>query len=158
MSDEAKVVFQGKTNWANRGKAAIKTTPITSTGKKDRGERYEGVVESIIAKTFSTGSSGLTVKYQISGEKNPVYENVVLYSAPSGDGIRSATKYGESTLKRRLMACGLDKKGVLDTVATLNTNAPDFSKVAGSRVCVYLQDRTYMGKNYKNVTAVYPLD
>jgi hypothetical protein len=150
-----------QTNWANRQKAAVKAVPISSEKEKtnNRGTRHEAVVESITPTTFSTGSTGVKIKYQVAGLSQAVYENIVLFSSQNDDGTRSATRFGESSLKRRFQAVGLQSNEVLEAIGLLSkeTNA-DFSSLAGAHVVVYLKDRTYMGKLYKQVASVYPID
>lgn len=148
------------TNWANRGKAAIKAVPLSKGGAKkgDRGVRYEGTIVEAGTKTFSTGSFGITVGYQIEGMKYPVRENIVLIDAKG-----APTKYGLATLTKRLQAAGNTSDRINDLpVLEAGKDAANAAILAdylsGAAVAVYLVDREYMGKAKKDVRAVFPLD
>ena len=143
------------TNWANRGKAAIAAVPLNKNGT-NRGERFEGGITEAVAKTYSTGSTGITIGYSIPGNKFPIRENVVLT-----DKAGVATKYGMSTLIKRLQAAGNSAERI-NQFALSTDDAKNALTLAdylvGAAVAVYLVDAEYLGKPKKEVKAVFPLD
>lgn len=145
-------------NWAKRTKEATKSVPLTkSTG--DKGTRHTAVVESFTPKSYKTGSFGVELKYAVSGLARPVYENIVLTKL-SDSGTMEPTKYGESNLKRRLQAFGLDSDAInaFPIPKTPKDAGNTAYNLAGVNVAVYLVDEEYLGKPTKRVRAVFPIE
>lgn len=145
-------------NWATRTKAATKEVPLTkATG--DKGKRHTAVVESFTPKAYKTGSFGIEVKYSVAGLQRPVYENIVLTKL-SDSGTMEPTKYGESNLKRRLQAFGLDSDAInaFPIPRTPKDAGNDAYNLSGVNVAVYLVDEEYLGKPTKRVRAVFPIE
>lgn len=145
-------------NWATRTKTAAKEVPLTkSTG--DKGTRHTAVVESFTPKSYKTGSFGIEVKYSVSGLQRPVYENIVLTKL-SDNGTMEPTKYGESNLKRRLQAFGLDSDAInaFPIPKTPKDAGNSAYNLSGVNVAVYLVDEEYLGKPTKRVRAVFPVE
>lgn len=157
MSDKTKTP---NTNWANRTKTAANVVPLSTKAKStDRGARFEGAVEIFELTAYSTGSFGYKIAYSVTGLDRKVYENVVLKTM-SKEGVLTPTKYGESTLKRRLAAFGLDADAINQfhipqSPKDTSDAVPSF---AGASVALMLTDEEYMGKPQKRVKAVFPLD
>lgn len=149
------------TSWANRTKTAANVVPISKQASKtERGTRHEGAVEIFELTSYSTGSYGYKIAYSVTGLERKVYENVVLKTM-SKDGTLSPTKYGESTLKRRLAAFGLDADAI--NQFHIPQSPKDIAEgeavsFAGAPVALYLTDEEYLGKPQKRVKAVFPID
>ncbi len=143
-------------NWANRTKAAATAVPL-ETKSKDRGTRHVGVLEAITPTVYSTGSFGLKVKYSVEGLERAVYENIVLRTM-NAEGNYTATKYGESSLKRRLAAFGLSNEDIAAFAIPKTPKDVISADLVGAPVALYLADREYMGKTYKDVKSVWPAD
>jgi hypothetical protein len=145
-------------NWATRTKTATKSVPLSkSTG--DRGERRTAVVESFTPKSYKTGSFGVEVKYSVAGLQRPVYENIVLTKL-SDNGTMEPTKYGESNLKRRLQAFGLDSEAInaFPIPKSPKDSGNEAYALSGAPVAIYLVDEEYLGKPTKRVRAVFPAE
>jgi hypothetical protein len=144
-------------NWATRTKDAAQAVPLTKS-KGDRGERRTAVVESFTPKSYKTGSFGVEVKYSVAGLQRPVYENIVLTKL-SDSGTMEPTKYGESNLKRRLQAFGLDSDAInaFPIPRSPKDAGNDAYNLSGTNVAVYLVDEEYLGKPTKRVRAVFPI-
>lgn len=146
------------TNWAQRTKDATKKVPLENKNSKDRGTRHEGLVETFIPKSYSTGSFGVQLRYSVAGLSNDVYENIILKKMGT-DGNLEATKYGEASLKRRLAAFGMTAEEIsaFPIPRSPKDESPAYD-LAGAPVVIYLADREYMGKTYKDVKSVWPVD
>jgi hypothetical protein len=147
-------------NWANKGKEAAKAVPLTVTKSgKEKGTRHKGFVESFTPKSYKTGSFGVEIKYTVEGIERPVYENLVLTTL-SKTGTMEPTKYGESSLKRRLQAFGLDSEAI--NLFPIPRSPKDGDNEAysftGTPVTVYIRQEEYMGKTQNRVNAVFPAD
>lgn len=148
----------GAGGWATRTKVATQEVPLTkSTG--DRGERRTAIVESFTPKSYKTGSFGVELKYSVAGLKKPVYENIVLTKL-TDNGTMEATKYGESNLKRRLQAFGLDSDAInaFPIPKSPKDAGNEAYNLSGASVAIYLVDEEYLGKPTKRVRAVFPLN
>lgn len=144
--------------WATRTKEETQKVPLTkATG--DRGQRHVGVVESFTPKSYKTGSFGVEVKYSVKGLQRPVYENIVL-TKMTDSGTMESTKYGESNLKRRLQAFGLDSDAInsFPIPRTPKDSGNSAYNLSGANVAIYLVDEEYLGKPTKRVKAVYPIE
>lgn len=157
MSDDTKT-----TNWANRTKNAANVVPLNkkATGTAARGTRHEGAVELFELTVFKTGGYGYKIAYSANGVERKVYENLVLKTM-SKSGTLTPTAYGESTLKRRLAAFGLDADAINQFHIPQSPKdvgegtSPNF---VGAPVALILIDEEYLGKPTKRVKAVYPLE
>lgn len=157
MSDKTKT--PASTSWANRTKTAANVVPLSKTaeGTATRGTRHVGALELFQPVSYSTGSFGYKIAYTVEGLERKVYENVVLKTVNKSTGNFEATKYGESTLKRRLAAFGLDADAInAFEIAKVPGEAVD--KFNGAPVAIYLIDEEYLGKPQKRVKAVYPIE
>jgi transposase len=69
------------------------------------------------------------------------------------------TKYGESNLKRRLQAFGLDSDAInaFPIPRSPKDAGNDAYNLSGTNVAVYLVDEEYLGKPTKRVRAVFPI-
>ena len=144
--------------WATRTKDATKAVPLSkATG--DKGQRHLAVVESFTPKSYKTGSFGIEIKYSVKGLQRPVYENIVLTKL-TDNGTMEATKYGESNLKRRLQAFGMDSDAInaFPIPRTPKDASNDAYNLAGANVAVYLVDEEYLGKPTKRVRSVFPAE
>ncbi len=144
-------------NWASRTKAAAAAVPISKPAV-DRGTRHEGIVETFEPVSFSTGSLGVKIKYTVQGLERAVYENIVLKTL-NKEGVLENTKYGESSLKRRLQAFGLTAEQILAfPIPKTPKDESEQYNFQGTPVAIYLADREYMGKPQKDVKSVFPID
>lgn len=147
------------TNWAKRTKEGVEAQPLVKE-KADRGKRFEAVLEGTELEFYKTGSFGVTFKYQIAGNKWPLRKRIVLRK-PDAEGNMAATQYGESDLKRALMALGLDAGQVAAfPIPKVKTDAKAIeilNTLAGSKVAAYVKEREYMGKIQQDIGAIFPL-
>jgi hypothetical protein len=150
------------TNWAARTKQAVAAVPVSKPAPKgERGERFEGVIESIKAEAYKTGTIGFTVKLAVKGLERPVYTRYFtrLMNKETGD-LTDNTK-GAIFLDKFLTACGLtaDERLAFPKVRTPNDEKAQeaLNSLVGSELALYLVDREYMGKVSKEVKAVFPL-
>ena len=148
----------GSGGWATRTKEATQAVPLTKGGG-DKGERRTAVVEAFTPKAYKTGSFGVELKYSVSGLKKPVYENIVLTKL-TDNGTMEPTKYGESNLKRRLQAFGLDSDAInaFPIPRSPKDAGNEAYNLSGTSVAVYMVDEEYLGRPTKRVRAVFPLD
>ena len=158
LKNKTAVTVPPTTNWANRTKEAANAQPISKTSV-DRGTRHEGVVETFTPRSYKTGSFGIEIKYSVAGLERAVYENVVLMKL-TDVGTLEATKYGASSLIRRLQAFGLDAAAIeaFPIPRTPKDAENEAYNFQGTPVVIYLKDAEYMGKPKKEVGSVFPVD
>lgn len=145
-------------NWAARGKAATKAVPLTKSNPVDRGTRHQGVVETFTPIAYKTGSFGVAISYTVEGLERKVYENIVLRKL-NAKGDLEPTQYGESTLKRRLQAFGLDSDAInAFPIPRTPKDENDAYNFQGTPVAIYLTDEMYLDRPQKRVKSVFPLD
>lgn len=142
--------------WGNKTKATASAVPTTV--KKDRGTRYEGVIESATPVAFKTGSFGLKIKYVVNGLERALYENVVL-TKMTDEGMPTPTMYGEATFKRRLQAAGMtsDEVNAFKIPKTIK-HTEGLERLTGAKVAVYAIQTEYLGRPSFDVKSVFPLD
>lgn len=143
----------------NAAKATLANTPAVIEGKVLNGE-FAARIESAQPGVFKTGSFGVKIQYGLEGtgvNNRKAYENIVLQYKTGED-----TKYGLSSLKRRLMAAGLSS----DEINAFTVPSPsdvleagnygDFPTLHGLKVMLSLDStRTYNGKNVTDIKKVY---
>jgi hypothetical protein len=143
------------TQWANRGKQAIQSASTApKQGKKNYGEPKRAVLDAIQRETYKTGSKGITATYTVDGLKYPLRERTVLE-----DAAGRKTPYGTSTVKRRLLAFGVDPSTIEGFDAMTEAEQDSlFSGLAPFRVCVFVKQEEYQGKQKPAVGLVVPIE
>lgn len=152
------------TNWSQRQKTDIKAVPTEKKAPStDRGTRYEATVTKVEAKSFSTGTIGFNVKFNVQGLEKPVYTNYFtrIMDKTTGD-LRDNSEKGKAMTSKFYAACGLTSEQQLAFPA-LRTPKDEKAVAAlaaleGSKVALYLVDAEFEGRPKKEVRAVFPLD
>jgi len=139
-----------KTNWANRGKAALK-----AVNPNAKGQRVAARVESVTYKTYKTGSEGVEFRYTRDDNKRTMYNNIVLFK-DYGSGM-TETKTGMQYFGYALKSAGLTD----DEIASFpdpssSEGAEALASLIGSKVTLILTEEIGQdGSPREKVKAVF---
>ena len=146
-------------NWANKGKAAIKAVPTVNKAPRStlEGDR-QAIIQSAEPKTYSTGAFGVKVTYALTGSADnagrKVFENLILTLKT---GKENPT--GLKIMQERLSAAGLSSEEILNfAYPTSDTDFGDLGKIVGKAMVLLLDSsEMYEGKPQTRVRATAPV-
>jgi hypothetical protein len=139
--------LQDKLSKASNGKKTEGFAPLSGT--------FNGLIETVVAKTFKSGSFGYEIAYKITDEDvkgRKVWESIPVRKA---DG--SESPFAGEKLARRLSAFGISAKemGAFELPDT-DSETGDLDQLNGAKVVLKLERELYNGKPTTRVKAVYP--